>query len=123
MKHLFNRTAILLVVCAAASVTAFATTTSRKVTFSRAVTVNGTLVKAGTYKATFDDKTGGFAILDGKKVVAKSMARLETIQGIYQGGYSTKTSAEGSALISINMNSVIQAVIINDGLNREVKTP
>ena len=52
MKNLFSRAAILLVIGALTSLTAWATTSSRQVTFSRDVTVNGAPVKAGTYKVT-----------------------------------------------------------------------
>ena len=49
---------------------ALAETITKEVTFLRPVTVNGTLLKAGTYKAVFDDQTGELTISRGKKVVA-----------------------------------------------------
>ena len=88
MKHLFSRAVILLVVGMMTSITALAMTTNRQVTFSRDVTVNGMPVKAGTYKATFDDQTGEFKLLRGKKVVANATARLEKITGPFRNGYS-----------------------------------
>lgn len=123
MKHLFNRAVILLVVGAMTSITALAMTTNRQVTFSRDVTVNGAPVKAGTYKATFDDKTGEFKLLSGKKVVANAMARLEAIAGPFRGAYSVTANGESHALVSINMNSTKQAVIINGGEGVKVITP
>jgi hypothetical protein len=123
MKHLFNRAVILLAVGAVTSITALAMTTNRQVTFSRDVTVNGAPVKAGTYKATFDDQTGEFRLLRGKKVVAKATARLEAITGPFRGAYSLTASGEGQALVSMNMNSTRQAVIINDGAGMKVATP
>lgn len=123
MKHLFNRAVILLVVGAMTSITALAMTSSRKVTFSRDVTVNGATVKAGTYKATFDDKTGEFKLLDGKKVVAHATARLEKIAGPFRGEFSTRANGENSALVSMNMNGSRQAVIVNDVEAMKVVTP
>lgn len=104
-------------------ITASAMTTNRQVTFSRDVTVNGAPVKAGTYKATFDDQTGEFKIMRGKKVVANATARLERIAGAYQGAYSLTANGESHALVSMNMNSTNQAVIINDGVSMKVVTP
>lgn len=105
------------------SITALATTTNRQVTFSRDVTVNGAAVKAGTYKATFDDQTGAFQLLRGKKVVANATARLEKVTGPFRGAYSLTPSGENHALVSINMNSTNQAVIVNDGVGMKVVTP
>lgn len=123
MKHLFSRAVILLVVGAMTSITALAMTTNRQVTFRRDVTVNGSPVKAGTYKATFDDQTGEFKILRGKKVVANATARLEKITGPFQNGYSLIASGDSYALRSINMNSTNQAVIVNDVEGMKVLTP
>jgi hypothetical protein len=123
MKHLFSRAVILLLVGAVTSITASAMTTSRQVTFSRDVTVNGAAVKAGTYKATFDDQTGAFRLLRGKKVVANATARLEKVTGPYRGAFSLTPDGESHALVSINMNSTNQAVIVNGGVGPTVLTP
>jgi hypothetical protein len=123
MKHLFSRAVILLAVGAVMSITALAMTTSRQVTFGKDVTVNGTSVKAGTYKATFDDQTGEFQLLRGKKVVANATARLEKVTGPYRGAFSLTPDGESHAPVSINMNSTNQAVIVNGGVGPTVLTP
>jgi hypothetical protein len=123
VKYLFNRAIILLVVGAMTSITALAMTTNRQVTFNRDVTVNGAPVKAGTYKATFDDQTGEFKLLSGKKVVANATARMEKVTGPFRGAYSLTVNGEGHALVSINMNSTNQAVIINDSVGTKLITP
>jgi hypothetical protein len=123
MKHFFSRAAILLVVGAMTSITALAMTTDRQVTFSRDVTVNGTPVKAGTYKATFDEQTGEFKLLRGKKVVANATARMEKITVPFQNGYSLTAKGGGYALLSMNMNGTSQAVIVNDVEGMKVLTP
>lgn len=123
MRHLFNRAIILLVVSALTSMTALAMTTNRKVTFNRDVTVNGAPVKAGTYKVTFDDQTGEFKLFRGKKVVANATARMEKVTGPFRGAYSITPDGENHALVSMNMNSTDQAVIINDGVGTKLVTP
>jgi hypothetical protein len=123
MKYLLNRAGVLLVIGAMASMTALATTTNRQVTFSRSVTVNGAAVKAGTYKATFDDQTGEFKLLRGKKVVANATARMEKVTGTFRGAYALTPNGESHALVSINMNSTDQAVIVNGGVGPTVLTP
>jgi hypothetical protein len=50
---------------------------NEKVTFSRDIVVNGTVVKKGTYKVKFDDQNKELLIMDGKAMVAKTTARLE----------------------------------------------
>jgi hypothetical protein len=116
MKHLSKRAVILLVVCAMASLTALAATATRMVTFNRVVTVNGTPVKAGTYKVRFDDSTGEFTILDGRKVVAKATARLEKLEADTRSSYLMKAEGENSVLVSIVMDSRSRAVIVNDAV-------
>ena len=123
MKYFINRTVLILVICAMAGITALATTTTRKVTFNNPVIVNGTLVKAGTYKITFNDKTGMFTILDGKKVVVQATARSEKIDGRNQSSYSTRINGVNKDLVSITMTSNRQAVIVNDGGNMKETTP
>ena len=123
MKYLFKRAAMLLVVGAMTSITALAMTTDRKVTFNRDVTVNGAPVKAGTYKATFDDQTGEFKLLSGKKVVANATARMEKVTGPFRGAYAVTANGESRALVSMNMNSTKRAVIISDGAGMKVVTP
>jgi hypothetical protein len=80
-------------------------------------------VKAGTYKATFDDQTGEFKLLRGKKVVANATARMEKVTGSYRGAYSLTANGGSPALVSMNMNSTSQAVIVNDGAGMKVLTP
>jgi hypothetical protein len=123
MKHLFSRAAILLVVVAMTSITALATTTNRQVTFNKYVTVNGAPVQAGTYKATFDDQTGEFRLLSGKKVVANATARLEKVSGPFRGAYSLTADGENHALVSMSMNGTSRAVIVNDSMGVKVVTP
>ena len=114
MKHLFKRTVIFLCVCALTGVAALATTLTKEVAFRRALTVNGALVKAGTYKVTFDDQTGQLTVLDGKKVVAQAPARLDNLKGASGGVYTTRTVGGSTILIGVYMGGDNQATIVND---------
>ncbi len=52
-------------------------TKTKSVSFASDVTVNGTLVKAGTYDVKFDDQTGDLSIMKNGKVVASATASLK----------------------------------------------
>lgn len=113
MKHLLMMT-VLLVVCAMTGVSALATTLTKEVALSRALTVNGTPVKAGTYKVTFDDQTGVLTFLDGKKVVATASARIDKVAGDSGGVYTSRTESGSTALLSVYMGGGKQATLTND---------
>lgn len=114
MKHLFKRTVIFLVVCALTGAAALATTLTREVAFSRALTVNGAPVKAGTYKVTFDDQTGRLTVLDGKKVVAQASARIDQVMKGAGGVYTSRTEGGNTVLLSVYMGGDKRATITND---------
>ncbi|HXG66126.1 MAG TPA: hypothetical protein VNO70_13580 [Blastocatellia bacterium] len=115
MKNLVNRTVALLVMGAIASVLALAKPTTKEVTFSRDVMVNGTVVKAGTYKVVFDDQTGELTITKGKKTVAQAPARLEKLEGDSRAVYTTRTETDGDVLLSVTLKDGNRAVIGNGG--------
>ena len=77
MKRIVNRLVLLLVIGTLAGVLALGKTIEKEVTFTSSVTVNGTLVKKGTYKVAFNEETGELTIKKGKKVLATAKARLE----------------------------------------------
>ena len=77
MKSFVKRIGFALAVCAMTSLMAFADVKSDKVTFTEDLTVNGTVVKKGTYRVMFDDQTGELTIAkDNKQTVAKTKARM-----------------------------------------------
>jgi hypothetical protein len=115
VKHLVHRTAIFLVMLAITGGAALAETFTKEVTFIRPVTVNGTLLKAGTYKAVFDDQTGELTISRGKKVVAQTPARIEKVS---KGTKSTYSTRDGSGLLlSVTLKDGNRAVIEAGGEN------
>ena len=82
MKKFLNRiAAAALLACALASAVAFGgEVKTKKITLSMDVMINGTLLKQGTYRMTFDDQTGELSFIKYKAVVAKTNARLEARQ-------------------------------------------
>jgi hypothetical protein len=80
MKKLAVRMMIALVVCALTGSMALAKVkiTSSTVTFGTDFVVGETLVKKGTYKLVFNNKTNELTVLDkDKAVIAKTIARVE----------------------------------------------
>jgi hypothetical protein len=80
MKFLKSTLAALMI-CAFASISAFAAAKDKvkteNVTFTSDVTVNGTVLKAGDYQVKFNEGTGELAIMKDGKVKAKTTARLQ----------------------------------------------
>src|SRR5882762_2856060 len=66
-----------LLVLALTGVAALAKTKKESVTFVSDVTVNGTVVKAGTYDLRLDGQTGSLEILKGSRVVATAPTHVE----------------------------------------------
>jgi hypothetical protein len=119
MKRFVNRIVIILMVGAIASVLAFGKTTKKDVTFIQAVMVNGTVIKPGTYSVAFDDETGELTVNKGSKVVARTPARLEKLEGRAQVDYQTRAAANGPTeaptLVSVTLKDRNQATIVSGG--------
>lgn len=77
MRKTANRLMMLLALCTLMSAAALAKGKSERVTLPQDVVINGTLVKKGEYNLKFDEQTGELLFLKGKKVVARTSARLE----------------------------------------------
>ena len=77
MRSKINQVVIALVVCALMSVAVVAKERTETLNLTTDVTINGTLVKKGQYKLKFDEQTGELLIMKGKKVVAKTTAKME----------------------------------------------
>jgi hypothetical protein len=119
MKRFVNRLVVLVMVGAMTSVLALSKTTKKEVTFGQAVMINDTQVKPGTYSVEFDDETGELTIIKDKKVVARTQARLEKLDGNSEATYVTRTEADSPAetavLLSVTLKDRNQATIVNDG--------
>lgn len=113
MIKLLNRAVVLLVLCAVTGFPVSAKTITKKVTFRRDVTVGSTVIRAGTYKAAFDDKTGELSILKGEKTVARAPARIEKLKELDEDSYSFRTDTK--ALMSVAFRGGNLAVIEGGG--------
>lgn len=116
MVKLVNRLVVMVLVGAVAGGVALAKVVRREVTFAQAVVVNGTLVKSGTYEAVFDDQTNELSIVKGKKVVARTPARIEQRAERDRTVYVTREEEGDSTkvvLLSVALRDGNQATIID----------
>ena len=79
MKTITTRIATAALLCLLLVTPAFAKVKSRTITVGQDFAVGGTVVKAGTYRFSFDDQKNELTVLDrkGKEVVARADARTE----------------------------------------------
>lgn len=114
MKSVLSRIIVALLVVSMTSMAAFAKTKKTTVEFRVDTKVNETLVKSGTYEVVFNDETSELSILKGRKVVAKTTARLETRDS---KGRATEvhTIKEGdvTAFVGIAFSGSEQEVVLN----------
>jgi hypothetical protein len=111
MKKFVGKMVIMVGVLSLLSISAFAKNSRKDVTFANDVTVNGTVVKAGTYTVVFDDAAGRLSIMKGNKTVATSAATLEKLQK--EGGDTVAYTTNSGALVTIGMDKGNQAVLTN----------
>lgn len=120
MKSIVHRIVVLLVIGTLSGVLALGKTTEKEVTFIQNVSVNGTEVKKGTYKVTFNDETGELTIKKGKKVVATTQARLETTTDRHSF-YTHAAAADPTkapALTSVSLKDGNLATIVSSADNK-----
>jgi len=116
MKRFANNMIAALVLCVMTSVVASAKTTTERVTFPQDVMVNGTMVKKGTYKVTFDDATGVLNIHVNKKTIATTTARWEKRdRKALETRVSTTVQGDARELRSITISGDSQSIVVGDG--------
>lgn len=117
MIKAISRIIVLGLIVTSIAVVGMAKELSKQVTFDEALKVNGTLVKAGTYKVSFDETTSELTIFKDKKVLAKAPARLEKLEKRSGQVYWLWTNAEGEprTLTAVNLGSGNQAKLVNAG--------
>lgn len=117
MKSFVRRIGVALAVCALTGIMAFAEVKSDKVTFSQDVTVNGTVVKKGTYKIMFDDQTGELSIIaKDKNTVAKTKARAEKRENkASRTEVNSSQKDNAQHLRSITFGGDDRLIVIGDG--------
>lgn len=79
MKKITTRIATALLLALVCVSPAFAKVKSRTISVGQDFAVGGTVVKAGTYRFSFDDQKNELTVIDrkSKEVVARSEARVE----------------------------------------------
>ena len=119
MKNIANRVALFLLIGAITSGIGLAKTSRKGVTFTQPVTLNGTLLKRGTYQVAFDDETNQLSIIRRRAVIATAQARVEKTGGHAHGFYETRADANDStrppALVTIALKHGNRATIVNNG--------
>jgi type 1 fimbria pilin len=118
MKGFMKSTMIALALIALVALGAFAAGKDKvrkeTVTLISDVTVNGTLLKAGTYDIRFDETTGELAILrDGKikaKVAMRSQERSEKAQIT---AFRTESKGSIAELIGVTFAGSNQNLLVN----------
>jgi hypothetical protein len=114
MKFVVTRIIVTLLLVTMTSVAGFAKSKKTTVIFAVDTKVNETLVKSGTYELVFNEESGDLSIVKGRKVIAKTAARLEMRDG---KGRSTEvyTIKEGdeTALVGLAFSGSDQKVVLN----------
>lgn len=81
MNNSVNRTLIVFILCAMTGISTAAKERRETITFYDDIKIDGTLVKKGNYRLTFNDETGELTISRNGTTVAKTMARMEKREG------------------------------------------
>lgn len=117
MKKFAVNLIIALAVCALTSSAALAKVKSKTITVGMDFVVGETLVKKGTYKFSFDDKTNELSIIaKDKTVVAKVAARIEKRQQEAAGmDLVLAQKGDQQALVSIAFYRDTDNIVVNNG--------
>lgn len=109
------RAALALALCLASAGAASAKARSRTLTFGTDFLVGSTLVKAGTYKVIYDDKTGEVSIADksGKTTLARASVKVEKREKSKAGwDVVLAPGAEGLSLVSLSFPGDRQNLVL-----------
>ena len=96
------RAALALALCLTAAGAAFAKTKTQKLTFGSDFWVGSTLVKAGTYKVSYDDKTGEVSINDKSSTLARAAVKVEQ-RGKSKAGWDVVLASKGGGLALVSL--------------------
>jgi type II secretory pathway component PulC len=119
MKNLLSRFATLTLVCTLMFTAAFAKEKSKNVSFKNDTTVNGTLIKKGTYKVTFNDETNEVSIWKEKELLVKTSAKLLPRDSeVKQTFLSTKEQDNLRVLNGIAFEGEKSMIVIDESANK-----
>jgi hypothetical protein len=115
MKSVINRIVLGLVLVAVTGLVSFAKE-KHSITLPTDIKVNGTEVKRGDYDLVFDEQSGELAIMKGKKIVAKTTARVEK-RSSKARTTEINTRGEGAAaeLIGITLSGKDESFVVTGG--------
>jgi len=109
------RAALALALCLAAAGATPAKTKTHKLTFGSDFWVGSTLVKAGTYKVSYDDKTGEVSINDKTSTLARATVKVEQREKSKTGWDVVLASKGGGlALVSLAFPGDKQNLVVGD---------
>lgn len=115
MKSLIKQISIAFVITSLTAVSAFAKTRKESITLTTNTTVNGTLVKSGTYQLMFDDEKGELSIVKNGKVIAQSGTTSEKRDSKAARQFELRLTGSGEEkqLIGISFAGADQNIVLN----------
>ena len=107
--------ALALAFCVLAAGAVVAKPKSRTLTFGSDFWVGSTLVKAGTYKITYDDKTGEISINNKTETLARTTVKVEQREKA-KAGWDVVLASKGGglALVSLSFPGDKQNLLVGD---------
>jgi predicted RNA methylase len=115
MKKFTSRMAIVLAICVMTSVMAFAKEKTKKITIPQDMSINGTLVKKGTYKMKFDEQTGELSIVVDKNTTVKTAARVEKHdRKVFRTEIGTTIQGANQSLRSITFKGESESIVVGN---------
>jgi hypothetical protein len=102
MRKYVAKIIMVFAVCALTGITALAANKADRITFDEGFQLNGTTIKKGTYKVSFDETTGELSIKKDEKLIAKTVAHAEKADG--------KSSNTKFSMATENGNKVLRSV-------------
>lgn len=117
MRKQIVRVVTCVVVFALASVSVLASVKSEEINFQESFQLNGTKIEKGTYKVSYDEKSGELTVASRSgKVIARAKARIEQIEKkSTHTTFSTGTENGAQALRSVSFAGERQRVVVGDG--------
>lgn len=99
-----------------ANTTAFAAVKSENVTLSNDTVINGTVIKKGSYKVTFDDQTNEVIFWNGKEAMVKTTAKVEN-RASKASRFTLNHTVNGSerVLTSFSFSNDDKTIVLDSG--------
>jgi hypothetical protein len=116
MRKYITRIALVFAVCALAGTSALADGKTDRINFDESFQLNGTTIKKGTYKVSFDEATGKLSIKKGEKVIAETTAHAEKADGKSDNTkFSMATENGNKVLRSVTFSGDDRVIVVGAG--------